>query len=133
MYIYGKKNRKRKSMEIATFKEKSCNLPVLPFGHSNLNILSYKSPIDANSILLDSWLEDLLAYQMLAEKKLIWERYEFSKMPYEFCKQIGFVKKQVHITSQSIQTGTKFLFQQFNFYKSKVKVWAFYSRLFLLF
>jgi hypothetical protein len=28
----------------------------------------------------------------------------FSKMTHEFCQQIGFVKKQVHIMSQSIQT-----------------------------
>jgi hypothetical protein len=33
-------------MEIAAFKVKSCNLSVLTFGHSDLNIWSYKSPID---------------------------------------------------------------------------------------
>jgi hypothetical protein len=47
-------NKIRKSMEIAAFKVKSCNLPVLTFGYSNLNIWSYRSPIDANSIVLDS-------------------------------------------------------------------------------
>jgi hypothetical protein len=43
-------------MEIEAFKVKSHNLPMLTFGYSNLNIWSYKSPIDANSIVLDSWL-----------------------------------------------------------------------------
>jgi len=41
-------------MEITTFKVKSRILAVLTFGQSDLNILSYKSPIDANSIVLDS-------------------------------------------------------------------------------
>jgi hypothetical protein len=41
-------------MEIAAFKVKSRNLPVLTFGHSDLNIWSYKNPIDAKSIVLDS-------------------------------------------------------------------------------
>jgi hypothetical protein len=41
-------------MEITTFKVKSCNLPMLTFGHSDLNIWSYRSPIDANLIWLDS-------------------------------------------------------------------------------
>jgi hypothetical protein len=39
-------------MKIAAFKIKSCNLPVLTFGHSDLNIWSYRSPIDINSIVL---------------------------------------------------------------------------------
>jgi len=38
--INGKKNKTRKSMEIATFKEKSRILSVLTFDHFNLNILS---------------------------------------------------------------------------------------------
>jgi len=41
-------------MEIEAFKVKYHNLPMLTFVHSDLNIWSYKSPIDANSILLDS-------------------------------------------------------------------------------
>ena len=65
-------------MEITAFKEKSRILLVLTFGHFDLNILSKRSPFDVNSILLDSWLEELLAYQMLAEKELIWERLFFS-------------------------------------------------------
>jgi hypothetical protein len=71
-------------MEITAFKVKSCILLVLTFGHSDLNILSYRTPLDANSIVLDSWLKDLSAYQMSVEKELIWERYDFSKMTHEF-------------------------------------------------
>jgi len=33
-------------MEIAAFKVKSRNLPMLTFGHSELNIWSYKTIID---------------------------------------------------------------------------------------
>jgi hypothetical protein len=47
-------------------------LPVLTFSHFDLNILSYRSPFDAHSILLDSWLKDLSACAILAENKLIW-------------------------------------------------------------
>ena len=61
-------------MEITAFKVQSRILPILTFDHSDLNILSYRSPFDANSIVLDSWLEDLLVYQIAAEKELIWER-----------------------------------------------------------
>jgi len=46
-------------MEIAAFKVKFHNLPVLTFGHSDLNIWSYKSPIDANLIFLDYWLKGI--------------------------------------------------------------------------
>jgi len=41
-------------MEIATFKDKSRILLMLTFIHSDLNILSYRSPFDANSMVLDS-------------------------------------------------------------------------------
>ena len=51
-------------MEITVFKVKSCNLPVLTFNHPDLYIFSYKSPLDTNSILLDSWLEDLETLQL---------------------------------------------------------------------
>jgi len=59
-------------MEIAAFKVKSCNLLVLTFGHSDLNIWSYRSPIDESSIILDSWLKDLSTLQSL-EKKMLYE------------------------------------------------------------
>jgi hypothetical protein len=52
------------------------------------------------------WIPDSKIYQntkVQQKKKLIWERYDLSKMTHEFCQQIGFVKKQVQITSQSIQ------------------------------
>jgi hypothetical protein len=51
-------------MEIVAFKVKSHILSMLTFGHSNLNLLIYISPFDAKSIVLDFWLEDLLAYQI---------------------------------------------------------------------
>ena len=51
-------------MEITAFKVKSRNLPVLTFGHSKLNSWSYRSPIDANSIVLDSWLKGLQTLQI---------------------------------------------------------------------
>jgi hypothetical protein len=51
-YIY--MARKKKHMEIITFKDKSHILLVLTFVHSDLNILSYRSPFDANSIFLNS-------------------------------------------------------------------------------
>jgi hypothetical protein len=41
-------------MEITAFKVKTRNLPVVTFYHSDLNILSYRSPLDANSIVLHS-------------------------------------------------------------------------------
>jgi len=91
-------------MEIAAFKFKSRNMLVLTFSNSDLNILSSKSPFDANSIVLDSWLKDLSMYQISAKKDLIWGRYDFSKMTNEFFQQTGFVKKQVQIMFRSIQT-----------------------------
>jgi hypothetical protein len=91
-------------MEIATLKVKSRNLPVLTFGHSDLNIFRYRHPFDANLIFLDSWLKDLSMYKSSSKKDPILGRYNFSKMKNEFCQQIGFVKKRVQITSRSIQT-----------------------------
>jgi len=41
-------------MKISAFKVKSRILPVLTFDHSDLNILSLKSPFDANLFFLDS-------------------------------------------------------------------------------
>jgi hypothetical protein len=41
-------------MEITAFKVKSRNLPILTFGHSDLNIWSYRSSIDVKLIDLDS-------------------------------------------------------------------------------
>jgi len=51
-------------MEIAAFKVKFRNLSILTFDHSNLNILSYGSPIDANSIVLDSRLKAISTLQI---------------------------------------------------------------------
>jgi hypothetical protein len=58
-------------MEIAAFKDKSCILSLLTFGHSDLNILIWRSALDANSIVLDFLLEDLSAYQISIENELI--------------------------------------------------------------
>jgi len=44
-------------------------------------------------------------YQSSAKNDLIWVRDDFSKMTNELCQQTGFVKKQVQITSRSIQTN----------------------------
>jgi hypothetical protein len=70
-------------MEITVFKVKSHNLPVLTFGHSDLNILSYKNPLDANSIVLDSWLKDLSTLQIAAknmsyEGDMIFQRWQLN-------------------------------------------------------
>jgi hypothetical protein len=58
-------------MEITAFKVKSRNLPILTFGHSNLNILSYRNPIDANSMFLDLGLKDILMLQISAKNDVI--------------------------------------------------------------
>jgi len=89
-------------MEITAFKVKSRILPMLPFGHSDFNILSYKSSFNATSIFLDYWLKDLSMQQISTKKNVIWGRYDFSKMTTEFCQQTGFVKKRVQITFRSI-------------------------------
>jgi hypothetical protein len=80
-------------MEITSCKVKSRILSVLTFGHSKFNIWSYRSPIDVNLILLDSWLKDLSTLQISAKKNFIWGRYDFTKMTTEFCQQTGFMKK----------------------------------------
>jgi len=95
-------NKIRKSMEIAAFEVKSCNLQMLTFSHSDLNIWSYRSLICANSMFLDYWLKDLSTLQISAKNDVIQGRYYFSKMTTEFCQQIGFVKKRVQIMFQSI-------------------------------
>jgi hypothetical protein len=56
-------------MEIAAFKVKSRNLLVLTFGHSNLNILNYRSPIYAKLMVLDSKLKEISTLQILLKKK----------------------------------------------------------------
>jgi hypothetical protein len=108
-------------MEIAAFKVKSCNLLMLTFGHSDLNIWSYKSPIDTDLIVLDSWLKELSTLQISAKKFIIWGRYDFSKMTNEFCQQTGFVKKGLQITFRRILTDIQVLFQQFSSSKSNLE------------
>ena len=97
-------------MEIAAFKVKSCNLLMLTFGHSDLNIWSYRSPLDANSIVLDSLLKDISTLHISSKNDVIWGRYDFSKMTTEFYQQTGLVKKRVQITFRSIYTDIQVFF-----------------------
>jgi len=48
-------------MEIAAFKVKSRNLPVLTFSHSNLNIWIYRSPIYETQFF---WSHDSKVYKL---------------------------------------------------------------------
>jgi len=120
-------------MEIVAFKVKSCILPVLTFGHSDLNILSYGCSFDANSIVLDSWLEDLSVYQILVENELLQERYDFSKMTYEFCGRQVLWRNKSKLHPKASKPTSKSLFKQFRSSKSKFKAWRFYAKLFLFF
>jgi hypothetical protein len=106
-------------MEITAFKVKSCNLPILTFGHSYLNICSYRSPIDANSIFLDSWPKDLSTLRISTKTDVIRGRYDFSKMKTEFYQQTGFVKNESKLRSEVSKPTSKFLFQQFSSSKTK--------------
>jgi hypothetical protein len=108
-------------MEIAAFKVKSLNLPVLTVDHSNLNILSYRSPIDANSIFC---IPDSNTYQhskFQPKNDVIWGRYDFSKMTTEFCQQTSFVRNESKWRSEASKPTSKFLFQQFISSKSKLE------------
>ena len=79
-------------MEIAAFKDKYCILSVLIFDHSNLNILRLRSPFDANSILLDSWLKEISTYQISTyskssyERDMIFLRQPINSTTYRFCR-----------------------------------------------
>jgi hypothetical protein len=108
-------------MEITAFKVKSCNLSVLTFGHSDLNIWSYRSPIDAKSILLDSLLKayQLKTFQpktMSYKGDMIFQRW-----------QLNFTSKQVSwrneskLRSEASKPTSKFLFQQFSSSKPKLE------------
>jgi hypothetical protein len=94
IYIYSKKNKKKKeygNLSLQSQISHSANVDFQPFW---LKYLELQKSIWCNLILLDSWLKDLLAYQIALEKELIWERYDFSKMTYEFCQQTGFMKNK---------------------------------------
>jgi hypothetical protein len=45
--------KRRKNMEITAFKDKCCILPLMTFNYFDLNILSWRSSFDENSIFLD--------------------------------------------------------------------------------
>jgi hypothetical protein len=108
-------------MEIAAFKVNSCNLPVLTFGHSDLNIWSYRSPIDANSIVLDSWLKYLSTPKfqrttMSYEGDMILQRWQLNSA----CKQVSW-RNESKLCSKASKPTSKFLFQQFSSSKSKIE------------
>ena len=99
-------------MEITAFKVKSRNLPVLTFGHSDLNIWSYRSPIDENLILLDSWLKGLSMLK-LSEKKnmsykgdMIFQRWQLNSVN----KQVLW-RNESKLRSEASKPISKFLFQ----------------------
>jgi len=115
------KNKIRKSMEIAAFKVKSRNLPVLAFGHSDLNIWSYRSPIDANSIFLDSWLKGLWnskfqPKKMSCEGDMSFQRWQLNSAS----KQVSW-RNEFKLCSKASKPISKFLFQQFSSSKSKLE------------
>jgi hypothetical protein len=108
-------------MKIAAFKFKSCNLLVLTFSNSDLNILSYKSPFDANSIVLDSWLKDLSTYQISAKKisyegDMIFLRWQMNSVN----KQVLW-RNEFKLCSEASKPTSKLLFQQFSSSKSKLE------------
>jgi hypothetical protein len=96
-------------MEIAAFKVKSRNLPVLTFIHSDLNIWSYRSPIDANSILLDFWLKGLSTSKlypntMSYEGDMIFQRWQLNSAS----KQVSW-KNESKLRSEASKPISKFL------------------------
>jgi len=108
-------------METAAFKVKSCNLPMLTFGHSNLNILSYIIPFNLNSIVR---IPDSKTYQhSKVQQKMM--SYKSDKI---FLKwKMNSTSKQVlwrnesELHPEASKTTSKFLFQQFSFSKSKLE------------
>jgi len=98
-------------MEILAFKVKSRNLPVLTFGHSDLNIWSYyRSPIDVKSIVLDSWLEYLSTLQCKPEKMsykgdMIFQRWKLNSAS----KKVSW-RKEFKLRSEASKPISKFLF-----------------------
>jgi hypothetical protein len=108
-------------MEITAFKVKSCNLPVLTFGHSNLNIWSYRSPIDAKSIF---WIHDSNFYKlskfqpkpMSYEGDMSFQRWHLNSAS----KQVSW-RNESKFRSEASKPISKFLFQQFSSFKSKLE------------
>ena len=97
-------NKIRKRMEIAAFKVKSRNLPVLTFGHSNLNIWSYRSPIDANSILYkrSKFKQKTMSY----EGDMSFQRWHLNSAS----KQVSW-RNESKLRSEASKPIFKFLFQ----------------------
>ena len=87
-------------MEILAFKDKSRFPVVLTFDHSDLNILNQRSPYLKTQFF---WIPSSKTYQPTKFKQKIssYERDDVSKTTHKLCQQIGFVKKQVQLTSQT--------------------------------
>jgi hypothetical protein len=101
-------------MKIAAFKVKSRNLPVLTFDHSNLNIWSYRSPIDAKSILLDSCSKvykrsKFKPKPMSYEGDMIFQRWHLNSAS----KQVSW-RNESKLCFEASKPISKFLFQQFS-------------------
>ena len=120
-------------MEIVVFKVKSRILPIFTFGHSDLNILSYKSPFDVNSILLDFWLEDLSATKFQKKRSSCEIDMIFLRWYMNFANKYILWRNKSKVLLKASKLSSKSLFQQFSSSKLKVKVWRFYARLFLFF
>ena len=108
-------------MEIAAFKVKSRNLPVLTFGHSNLNIWSYRSPIDATQFC---WIHDSNFYKhskfhpkmMSYEGDMIFQRWHLNSAS----KHVSW-RNESKLRSEASKPISKFLIQQFSSSKSKLE------------
>jgi hypothetical protein len=108
-------------MEIAAFKVKSRNLPMLTFVHSNLSIWNYRSPIYANSMFLDS---DSKTYQcsniqpktMSYEGDMIFQKWQLNSASKE-----DSWRNESKLRSEASKPISKFLFQQFSSSKSKLE------------
>jgi hypothetical protein len=108
-------------MEIAAFKVKSRNLPVLTFDYSNFNIWSYRSPIDVNSIF---WIHDSNFYKrskfqpkpISYEGDMIFQRWHLNSAS----KQVSW-RNESKLRSEASKPISKFLFQQFSSSKSNLE------------
>jgi len=107
-------------MEIAAFKVKSCNLPMLTLGHSDFNIWSYKSPIDATQFC---WIPDAKRYRrskfqpktMSYEGDMIFQRWQLNSAN----KQVSW-RNESKLCFEASKPISKFLFKQFSSSKSKL-------------
>jgi len=108
-------------MEIAAFKVKSRNLPVLTFGSSNLNIWSYRIQLMQTKFF---WIHDSKFYKhskvqpqkISYEGDMIFQRWHLNSAS----KQVSWRNKS-KLRSEASKPISKFLFQQFSSSKSKLE------------